>query len=286
MAEQRVRGSDAPVASQCQVKAAAHAVSRNGGAYRSRELLNRLHERLADLREFIGCRPGERCDFFEVGACGEKLCVPGDDEWATLVSEFTDRSRQRENAAPCELVGSVFGLETQESAILVILQRKERGDDQSLGTRYLRNPMLSARPAESQYGEHFRVCFGGRGESVPAGKIRTRIECALFAVLLVPASSWAQPANSGDAAAIAELMQQIQQLQQQDYDLQERIKILEVKQAQAPSVAEAERSLPAASPQTAEQTPSAAPPQAVPAPSPQPSDWLMCGVSGGAVSGK
>ena len=109
---------------------------------------------------------------------------------------------------------------------------------------------------------------------MPAGKIRSRIDCALLALLLVPASSRAQRANSGDAAAIAELVQQIKQLQQQDHDLQERIKILEAKQSQAPSPApEAEPSLPAASPQTAEQTPSPAPSQAAPAPSAAPRDW-------------
>jgi len=134
MAEQRVVGSDAPVASQRQVEASAHAISRNGGVYRSGELLNRLHERLADLREFIGCRAGKFCNFSEVGAGGEKLCVSGDDQRVRLVSEVPDRSCQRENAGSCELVGSVFGLDTQQGSILFTLQRKERGDDQSVGT--------------------------------------------------------------------------------------------------------------------------------------------------------
>ncbi len=133
--------------------------------------------------------------------------------------------------------------------------------------------MLSACPAESQYKECFRIRFGSRGKALPVGKLRSRIGFVVLALLLVPASTWGQPANSVDEAAIAELVQQIKQLQQQDHDLQERIKILEAKQAQAPSVPAAEPGLPPAPPQTAEQTPSAPPPQAAQAPSPAPRYW-------------
>jgi len=89
------------------------------------------------------------------------------------------------------------------------------------------------------------------------------IYSALLALLLVPASSWAQNASAVDPETINQLMQQIKQLQQQDRDLQERIKILEDRQPHVTPVAQAEAAPPPAPPQSAEQTeplPAAAPP--------------------------
>ena len=93
-----------------------------------------------------------------------------------------------------------------------------------------------------------------------------RTHCALLAMLLVPASSWAQNSgpSSGDHVqeAIAQLVEQIRQLQQQDHDLLERIKALEAKQSQASPVAEAAPA-PAAA-QSAEEAPPAQAAVAVP----------------------
>ena len=83
-------------------------------------------------------------------------------------------------------------------------------------------------------------------------RVRTRIHCALLAVLLVPATIWAQNAGSGDPETISQLVEQIKQLQQQDRDLQERIKILEGRQLQTPSVTEPDLAPTATPPQTAE----------------------------------
>ena len=85
--------------------------------------------------------------------------------------------------------------------------------------------------------------------------------------MLLPASSWAQttsPSPSGhDQETVAQLVEQIKQLQQQDHDLLERIKILEATQPQAAPVTEADAP-PTAPPQPAEQSPPPPPPVAAP----------------------
>jgi hypothetical protein len=83
--------------------------------------------------------------------------------------------------------------------------------------------------------------------------IGTRIHCGLLVLALVTVSSRAQTASPSDQETIARLAEQIKQLQQQDHDLLERIKILEGKQPQAAPVAEATPA-PAAS-QPAEEAP-------------------------------
>jgi len=89
----------------------------------------------------------------------------------------------------------------------------------------------------------------------------------LLVLALVSASSWGQSASPTDREAIAQLIEQIKQLQQQDHDLEERIRILEARQPQPAPVTEADSALPPASPQAAEQTP----PLQVPASMPH--DW-------------
>jgi hypothetical protein len=101
--------------------------------------------------------------------------------------------------------------------------------------------------------------------SVPRGRIRTCIHCAVLALLLGGAQSWAQNTGPFDHETVDQLVQQIKQLQQQDLDLQERIKILEARQPQTTHVTEADTTSPAASPQTAEQAP--------PAQEAAPHDW-------------
>jgi hypothetical protein len=108
---------------------------------------------------------------------------------------------------------------------------------------------------------------------VPRGRIATRIHFAVFALLFFPGSSWAQNAspnsnsNDHDQETIAQLVEQIKQLQQQGLDLQERIKILEAKQPPASPVAKADPALPPTPPPSAEQTPPAQ------VPSVPPHDW-------------
>ena len=105
---------------------------------------------------------------------------------------------------------------------------------------------------------------------MPRGRIRTCFDRLLLALLLISTVSWAQSAgrNSGDhdQETIHQLVEQIKQLQQQDHDLEERIKILEAKQPQASPASGADSSSPAPSPQVAEQTPP-------PLPTAPPRDW-------------
>jgi hypothetical protein len=101
---------------------------------------------------------------------------------------------------------------------------------------------------------------------LPRQTIKIRIYFAVLAMLAVPRCSWAQ-ASPGDQATIAQLMQQIKQLQQQDLALLERIKILEAKQLQSPPPAQGEPAPPTASPEST-------PPTPTPEPTPTlPHDW-------------
>jgi hypothetical protein len=93
------------------------------------------------------------------------------------------------------------------------------------------------------------------------------MHCAQLALLLVPAFSWAQNASCSEQETIAQLVQQMKQLQQQDRDLQERVKILEAKQPQASTLPDAVPASPTAPQQCAEET---APPPAPEAPA---HDW-------------
>jgi hypothetical protein len=93
---------------------------------------------------------------------------------------------------------------------------------------------------------------------VLTGRIRSRIWVAPLALLLLPVCNQAQSKPS-DQESITQLVEQIKQLQQQDHDLLERIKILEASQPGA-SLSVATAALP---PPSAEQT---APPVAAPVP--------------------
>src|ERR1700731_2203085 len=110
-----------------------------------------------------------------------------------------------------------------------------------------------------------------RRDSLRRGRIWGGIRCALLVPVMIPASSWAQNAgpNSSDhdQETIAQLVEQIKQLQQQDHDLLERIKVLEGKQPAASPGTETDASSPTLAPQSAEQSP---PPSATP---PMPPDW-------------
>jgi hypothetical protein len=116
---------------------------------------------------------------------------------------------------------------------------------------------------------HSGTCFGSvlRRVSVLKGGIRTRIHCALLVLAVVPASSQAQSAGPSDQETVAQLVEQIKQLQQQDHDLLERIKILELKQLPASPAAEIGPPPQLTPPLSAEQTT----PQ--PTPAAMPHDW-------------
>jgi hypothetical protein len=102
---------------------------------------------------------------------------------------------------------------------------------------------------------------------VSRGRIGARLYRTLLALLLVPASSWAQNASPGDRdlETIAQLVQQIRQLQQQDHDLQERIQVLEARQPQVALAPDAVSAPPALQP--AEQAPTS------PVPTVESRDW-------------
>jgi hypothetical protein len=107
-----------------------------------------------------------------------------------------------------------------------------------------------------------------------ARRIRTRFRCALLALLLVPASraqdAGARPTDH-EQEIVSHLIEQIKQLQQQEHDLQERIKILEAKQAQASPAGEVALASPAATQQPTE------PPASPPMPTELPRDWHEVG---------
>src|SRR5580704_9047931 len=93
--------------------------------------------------------------------------------------------------------------------------------------------------------------------SVPRGRIRARIQGASLVMLLISSVSWAQngspESDDSEREIVARLVEQVKQLQQQDRDLQARIKILEAKQPQAALLAEVNPALPSTPPPTEEQ---------------------------------
>lgn len=103
------------------------------------------------------------------------------------------------------------------------------------------------------------------------GGAKTGIHCALLVLALIPASGQAQTASASrpetDQATIAQLVEQIKELRQQDHDLLERIKILESRQLPASPAADAGSSAQPTPQQSAEET---APP---PTPATVPHDW-------------
>ena len=108
---------------------------------------------------------------------------------------------------------------------------------------------------------------------MPGTTIRTRNRFTVLALLLIPASAWTQTQTGSPGSAdptqetLPELVQQIKQLQQQDRDLQERIRILEAKQPQAASATDTDSVPSPTPPPTAEQ------PEPAPAPAAVPRDW-------------
>jgi hypothetical protein len=102
---------------------------------------------------------------------------------------------------------------------------------------------------------------------VPGGRIRTR--CGLLTLLLASACGWAQTGGSSDPNTLAQLVEQIKQLQQQDRELLERIKVLEAKQPPVASTAQPDTGVPSAVAQ-AEQP---APPSPAQLPASGQADW-------------
>jgi hypothetical protein len=97
------------------------------------------------------------------------------------------------------------------------------------------------------------------------GRISSRVCIALLALLLFPITGEAQTSAS-DQESLAQLVQEVRRLQQQDHDLQERIKILEARQPPASPMAEASAGALGVPSQPAEQT--GPPPETA-----APSDW-------------
>ncbi|MGA8270100.1 MAG: hypothetical protein WB919_00975 [Candidatus Sulfotelmatobacter sp.] len=102
-------------------------------------------------------------------------------------------------------------------------------------------------------------------------RTRPGIYYVLIAFLLVPGPISAQSVSSGsgdrDQATIEQLVEQVKQLQQQDRELLERIRILEAKQPQTIPTSEADSTVAATPPQPAQEIP---PPQM---PTALPRDW-------------
>jgi hypothetical protein len=105
---------------------------------------------------------------------------------------------------------------------------------------------------------------------VPGTTSRTRQRFTVLALLLIPAYAGAQTSTPSSSAptqeTITELVEQIKQLQQQDRDLQERIRILEAKPAPAAPPTDADAGSAPPAPNPTEQAPTPAPP-------PAPRDW-------------
>ena len=109
MPENGMRGSDATTASQRQIESAAHAVAGNCRIDRSREVLDRAHQRLTHLREFVSGRTIESRNLLQVGSGGKESFVACDHQRPRLaVAKFCKslRSGQGHNSRVSRLVPS------------------------------------------------------------------------------------------------------------------------------------------------------------------------------------
>ena len=85
------------------------------------------------------------------------------------------------------------------------------------------------------------------------GRIKTSCACLASATLFMFTSlGWTQDPKPTDAETISLLVQQIKELQQHDQELQERIRLLEVKEKPAPAGVAMERSTPPDAPTSSE----------------------------------
>ena len=81
--------------------------------------------------------------------------------------------------------------------------------------------MRCSQPALTMVNyELYKASNSSRRSSVFRMRVRTRVDCALLAVLLVPGPIWAQNGGSGNQETISQLVEQIKQLQQEDRNLQ------------------------------------------------------------------
>lgn len=98
------------------------------------------------------------------------------------------------------------------------------------------------------------------------GTVRTLLYGTLLVLPSISTSGWAQNVPSSDHEIISQLMEQIKQLQEQDHELLERIKVLEAKQPKTSTAAEEGSASAPVPPQSSPQT--SQPPAA-------PRDWSL-----------
>jgi hypothetical protein len=80
MAKQSVRSGDAMLACECEVKAAAHAVSVDYGRGWGRKLRDRPHQTLTHVRKAERLRAGERSDLVQISSGRKEMRVAGKDQ--------------------------------------------------------------------------------------------------------------------------------------------------------------------------------------------------------------
>jgi len=118
------------MASQGQIQASTHAVSRDRGIHRRGILSYGSHKRLAHLREFAGCRSFQSSDFLEFGSDGEKSLVPANNQRSRLLCELEQQFREGQHTGPCQAICTVFGSQPKKNKISFVLHGKQWGDYQ------------------------------------------------------------------------------------------------------------------------------------------------------------
>ena len=114
MAKHRVGRGNSAVAREREVESSAHAMAFDGSDDRGGVACDRVHERLSHGGELVGLGPGQRGDFVQVGADGEKVGIAGDDERCGVVAQFVEGGGQGEHAGAAEPVGAVGGGKPEE----------------------------------------------------------------------------------------------------------------------------------------------------------------------------
>jgi hypothetical protein len=128
MTEDGIWRGDATMTSKCKIQSSTHAVAADDSDHWSRKVLNRIHQALADLGEFVSFGPGESGDLIQVGTGGEELVISGNDETPCIAGKFAYCAGQGSHAGSGQTIGAVGALQAQHTAMIELFSVKESRD--------------------------------------------------------------------------------------------------------------------------------------------------------------
>jgi len=126
MSKDGVWRRNAIAAGESQVQSAAHAVARNRGVDRSREVRDSLHQLLAYLGKLIRGRATKCGDLSQFGPGGEESIVAGEDERARRVRQFLNSLGEGKHEGSGQAIGAVFGLNAKNAGAVFVFDVESR----------------------------------------------------------------------------------------------------------------------------------------------------------------